>query len=121
MVPIWLICGSDTPRASTHLEEESVASLLLDGGLDSEGVGNGKIVTDNLDRGRGVERGPRLPVVLVKGVLDGDNVVLLDVSLVDLGELGTGEGLGLVRVGVLSSAWQRSWLTLKSRSYLPSL
>jgi len=107
------------------LEEKSVTSLLLDSGLDSEGVGNGKIVTDNLDLSRGVKSGPRLPVVLVKGVLNGDDVVLLDVSLVDFGELSTGEGLGLVRVGVLSFSFERVkskiLLTLKSRSYLPSL
>jgi hypothetical protein len=102
MVPIWLIYRQrDAPLPSTHLEQESVASLLLDGGLDSEGVGDGQVVTDNLDLGRGVEVGPRLPVILVEGVLNRDNVVLLDVALVDLGKLLSGEGLGLVRVGVL--------------------
>lgn len=45
--------------------------------------------------------GPRLPVVLVEGVLNRDNVVLLDVALVDIGKLLSGEGLGLVGVGVL--------------------
>jgi hypothetical protein len=30
------------------LEEETVAGLLLNGGLDTEGVGNGKVITDDL-------------------------------------------------------------------------
>lgn len=37
----------------------------------------------------------------MEGVLDGANVVLLDVAVVELGELLAGEPLGLVRVGVL--------------------
>lgn len=45
--------------------------------------------------------GPCLPVILVEGVLNRDDVVFLNVSLVNIGELSAGEGLGLVRVGVL--------------------
>ena len=106
MVPIWLIYTiSITPLAQqlTHLEEESVTSLLLNGSLDSERVGDSQVVTNNLDLSRSVQSGPSFPVVLVEGVLDRDDVVLGNVSLVDLGELETGKGLGLVRVGVLPS------------------
>ena len=111
-----------------NLEQETVAGLLLDGGLDSERVGDSEIVTNDLDAGRLVQVGPSLPVVLVEGVLDGDNVVLLDVALVDVTELLSGEPLGLVGVGVLDCGQPRKvfkirkvTLTLKSRSYLPSL
>lgn len=107
MVPIWLIypiSNVSLVHWSTHLEEESVTSLLLDGSLDSERVGDSQVVTNNLNLSRSVQSGPSFPVVLVEGVLDGDDVVLGNVSLVDLGELETGKGLGLVRVGVLSSA-----------------
>ena len=44
---------------------------------------------------------PRLPVVLVEGVLDRDDGVLLDVAEVEVGELDTRDPLGRVRVGVL--------------------
>jgi hypothetical protein len=69
---------------------------------------------------------PCLPVVLVEGVLDRADVVLLDVAVVEVGELFAGEPLGGVRVGVLTvsaSEYGRldPGLTLKSRSYLPSL
>jgi hypothetical protein len=47
--------------------------------------------------------GPCLPVVLVEGVFDRNNVVLLDEVVVDLGEFFTGEPLGGVRVGVLEA------------------
>ena len=83
------------------LEEEGVAGLLLNGGLDAHGVGDSQVVTNDLDLGGLVEVGPRLPVVLVEGVLNGADVVLLHVAVVDSGELLTGEPLGLVRVGVL--------------------
>ena len=83
------------------LEQEAVARLLLDGGLDAEGVGHGQVIADDLDaRVRG-EVAPRLPVVLVEGVLDHDDRVLLRVALVELCELRAREPLGRVRVGVL--------------------
>jgi hypothetical protein len=109
-----------------HLKEESVARLLLDGSLDSLGVGDQKVVTDDLNLGGGVVVGPSLEVVLVKGVLDGADVVLLGQLVVVVGELGTGEVLGRVGVGVLpllntATKGTIRRLTLKSRSYLPSL
>lgn len=75
-----------------------------------------------------------LPVILVKRVLDRANVVFLKVLVVLLGELLASKPFGLVGVGVLQQLvldiWTHSeivepleWgkLTLKSKSYLPSL
>lgn len=62
-----------------YLEQETVASLLLDGGLDTEGVGDGQIITNDLDTTTGGEVSPGLPVILLEGVLNGDNGVLLDI------------------------------------------
>lgn len=45
--------------------------------------------------------GPSIPVVLGEGVLDGADVVLLDIAVVKGSELLTGEPFGGVRVGVL--------------------
>ena len=84
-----------------NLEQETVASLLLDGSLDTERVGDGQVITDDLDTGVLGEVAPGLPVVLVEGVLNGDNGVVLDVGEVEIGELDTGDPLGWVGVGVL--------------------
>jgi hypothetical protein len=72
---------------------------------------------------------PRGEVVLVEGVLDRADVVLLNVRVVEGSELLASDPLGLVRVGVLRQSaaaraltlGQGQKLTLKSRSYLPSL
>lgn len=91
----------DSGRRIIHLEEQSVARLLLDSLLDTLSVGDSQVITNNLDLVVDVEVGPRLKVVLVKGVLDRADVVLLHIALVHLGELGTGEPLRLVGLGVL--------------------
>lgn len=83
------------------LEEEGVASLGLDGLLDELGVGDGKVIADNLEVGGLVEVAPGLPVVLSEGVLDGDNGVLGSELLVLVGKLLVGDPLALVGVGVL--------------------
>lgn len=83
------------------LEEEGVARLLLNGGLDAEGVGDEEVVAHNLDLGGLHVVGPSVKVVLVEGVLDRADVILLAVAVVELGELGAREPLGRVRVGVL--------------------
>lgn len=83
------------------LEQETIASLLFNGSLDAERVGHSEIVTDDLDTTLGSEVSPRLPVILVEGVLDGDDGVLRDVAEVEVGEFDTSDPLGRVRVGVL--------------------
>lgn len=53
------------------LEQQAVAGLLGHALGDALGVGDREVVTHHLDAGAGREVGPCLPVVLVKGVLDG--------------------------------------------------
>ena len=89
--------GSDL----VDLKQETVASLLLDGSFDAEGVGDSKIVTDDLDATFFGEVSPSLPIVLVEGILDGDDGILLNVADVEVGELDASEPLRGVRVGVL--------------------
>lgn len=84
-----------------NLEQETVAGLLLDGGLDTEGVGHGQVVTNDLDAAVGGEVRPRLPVILVEGVLNRDNRVLLDVAEVEVRKLLARDPLGGVGVRVL--------------------
>ena len=88
-------------KLRTCLEEKSVTSLLFDGSLDSKRVGHKEIITDNLDLGSLVESRPSLPVVLVKRVFEGANVIFVAVAVVDFSELGTCEPFGFVRLGVL--------------------
>ena len=83
------------------LQQETIASLLLDSGFDTKGVGNGKIVTDDLNATLGGEVGPSLPIILVEWILDGDDGVLLDVPEVQISELDAGEPLRRVGIGVL--------------------
>ena len=59
--------------------------------------------------------GPSLPIVLSEGVLDGTDVVLLAVRVVESGELLTSEPLGGVRVGVLRVSYE---LILGKAAYL---
>ena len=84
-----------------NLEEETVAGLLLDRSLDAERVGDREVVADDLDAGLAGEVAPRLPVVLVEGVLDRHDRVLLDVAEVEVRKLNTGDPLRGVRVRVL--------------------
>lgn len=83
------------------LEEEGVAGLLLNGGLDAERVSDKEVVTNDLDLGGLVVSGPGVKVVLLEGVLDGADVVLLAVRVVEVTKLLASEVLGGVRVGVL--------------------
>ena len=69
------------------LEQERVAGLLLDGRLDASGVGHEQVVPDDLAEPGGGERGGVVPVVLVEGVLDGDDGVVLAEGLVEVEEL----------------------------------
>lgn len=89
--------GSDL----VDLEQKGVSGLLLNGSLDSDGVGDGQIITDNLDVGGGDKVRPGGPVVLSEGVLERDNGVLLDELRVVSGKLLTGLPQRLVGIGVL--------------------
>lgn len=71
------------------LEQQAVAGLLLDGGGDPLGVGHGQVVANDLDGGVGSDLAPRLPVVLVKGILNRGDGELLDELLVKRFQLVT--------------------------------
>jgi len=89
--------GSDL----VDFKQQTVASLLLDGGFDTEGVGDSKVVADDLDATFGGEVGPSLPIVLVEGILDGDDGVLLNVADVEVRELNASEPLRGIGIWVL--------------------
>ena len=61
-----------------NLKEEPVAGLLLDSGGDPLGVGDQEVISHDLDFCAGSQLGVPLPVILVKGVLNTDNRVVLD-------------------------------------------
>jgi len=82
-------------------EQQTIASLLFNCGLDAERVRDSQVVTNNLDTALLGEVDPSIPVILVKGILDGDDGVLLDVAQIKISELDTSDPLGGVRVGVL--------------------
>merc|ERR1719240_107577 len=67
-----------------HLQEERIARLLLDGRGDTLRVGHKQVVTDDLRllADLRLESRVRLPVVLVEGVLDGHERVVVDPVLV---------------------------------------
>lgn len=73
-----LLSATSTAQRNVHLhlEEQTIARLLLDSGLDTGRVGDGEIVTDDLDAGSSGEVGPRLPVILVEGIFDRDLRIL---------------------------------------------
>ena len=85
------------------LEEEAVGGLLFDGLLDLDGVGHGQVITDDLDvfSDFGNDLGPVGPVILVKGVLDGDDGVLVDELLVEGDHFISGQNLGRILFGGL--------------------
>ena len=83
------------------LEQQAVARLLLDGGLNSQRVCDGQVITDNLDTALLRDVSPRLPVVLVEGVLDRHDRILLDVAEVEVRKLDAGNPFRWVRVRVL--------------------
>ena len=84
-----------------YLEQETVAGLLLDSGLDTERVGNSQVITDDLNAALAGEVGPSFPVILIEGILDGDDGVLGDVAQVEISKLLARDPLGGVGVGVL--------------------
>ena len=60
------------------LEKKAVAGLLIDSGGDPLGVGDKEVVTYDLDLSAGGQLGVALPVILVEGILNTDNRVVLD-------------------------------------------
>lgn len=54
-------------------KQQTVAGLLLHGLGDAFGVGHGQIIPNNLDVCAACEVGPGRPVILVKGILDGQH------------------------------------------------
>lgn len=78
LVAIKLLCAGHSrlqglgDRADlVDLEQQAVAGLLGHTLGDALRVGDCEVVTHHLDAGAGCEVGPCLPVILVKGVLDG--------------------------------------------------
>jgi hypothetical protein len=53
-----------------HLEQETIASLLLDRSLDAEGVGYRQVISDDLDATVLGEVRPCGPIILIEGILD---------------------------------------------------
>ena len=71
------------------LQQEGVASFLVNTSLDSGWVSDQQIITDNLGVFTNTlgEVNVALPVVLIEGVLNGNNRVVIDKSTVDIGQL----------------------------------
>jgi hypothetical protein len=84
-----------------NLEQQGVGSLELNGLLDTQRVGYGQVVSNDLEVRGLVEVAPGLPVILGEGVLNGDDGVLGGQVLVQAGKLLVREPLGRVAVGVL--------------------
>mmetsp|Transcript_22761 Transcript_22761/g.35650 ORF Transcript_22761/g.35650 Transcript_22761/m.35650 type:complete len:325 (-) Transcript_22761:275-1249(-) len=85
-----------------NLQEETRAGLLLDTSLNTGGVGDEQVVSNNLAASDlGEELGVVSPVILVERILDGDNGEVLGETLVNLDELVSGDNHGGVSVGVL--------------------
>lgn len=54
-------------------EQEAVAGLLFNSSLNALGVCHRQVVSHYLNPNIGCELGPGLPVILVKGILNGDH------------------------------------------------
>merc|ERR1719154_71469 len=91
---IWMGGAADL----VHLEQQTVASLLLHSGVDADRVGDGKVITHDLDGCGGRHLGPVHPVVLIKGILNGGDGELFAEVEVHLAELVAGDLLGAVIV-----------------------
>jgi hypothetical protein len=55
------------------LEQEGVTGLLFNGSDNTLGVGDQKIITDQLEFGRGVQVSPGFPIILIESIFNGDN------------------------------------------------
>lgn len=83
------------------LQQQAVAGVLLDGGLDALWVGDGQVVADNLNASAGVELRPCRPVVLVERILNAHDGEVLDELHVQIAELVRRDVARLVLVLVL--------------------
>ena len=108
------------------LKKESVAALLVNGPLDTDGVSNSQVVADDLEVAGLVKVGPGFPVILGEGILNANNGVSLGKALVEISQFLIGQPLAAIGVRVLLTpilaSWQifnsgKSQQTLKSRSY----
>jgi hypothetical protein len=74
------LCGLDRLRYGADLvdlKKEAIACLLLDCRLDTYRIGDRQIIANDLDAALFGEMRPGFPVILVEGILDGDNGVFL--------------------------------------------
>jgi hypothetical protein len=55
------------------LEQEGVTGLLFNGSDNTLGVGDQKIITDQLEFRGGVQVRPGLPIILIESIFNGDN------------------------------------------------
>ena len=83
------------------LKEQAVGRSLLNGLLDLNGVGDGEVVANNLNllSDLAADLGPVVPIVLVKGILNGDDGVLVAKLLVEGNHLITSEHEASILVG----------------------
>ena len=104
--PLGHVAGLDglSDRADLiNLEQEGIAELLVNTGLDALGVGNEEIITDNLDTVTDLLGHLNIggEVVLVEGILNGDDRVVLAETIVDVEQSIRGHdsviGAGLLR------------------------
>mmetsp|Transcript_6485 Transcript_6485/g.19015 ORF Transcript_6485/g.19015 Transcript_6485/m.19015 type:complete len:237 (-) Transcript_6485:775-1485(-) len=99
--------GSDRLTDGTnlvHLEKEAVRGALLDSSRDLVDVCDGQVIAHDLDLFADLlaELAPVVPIVLVKGVLDGHNGVLVAHLGVKIRELVTREHEGGILVSTRS-------------------
>ena len=69
---------NSTLNSQAYFQQQRVAGFGFDGGLNSLGVGDGEIITDELNLRGAHEVGPRRPIILIEGVFDGNDRVFRD-------------------------------------------
>mmetsp|Transcript_18289 Transcript_18289/g.48702 ORF Transcript_18289/g.48702 Transcript_18289/m.48702 type:complete len:276 (+) Transcript_18289:138-965(+) len=75
-----------------HLKKQRVACLVVNGLLHPSHIRHGKVIADNLGRSTHLlrEPNPGLPIILVKGVLNGNERVVLAQARIEVGERSAG-------------------------------
>lgn len=64
-----------------HLQQETVAGLLLDSCSNALGVGHSQVITHNLDVGAGGHLGPVFPVILMAYIKQVNSFKVVTVSI----------------------------------------